>query len=225
MANNPKKIVDPTEAALSAIQEALKVRDDGDLPDHRTDRVLAAAHDDWHETPLSQVRMLSNRRDTGPQIGGQRAYPANDDQQSIGQILRALQNRPPRTSYVVATIFSGAWILGCLSLSWAYLGDVSAALGPNHSPLAILIGLGTAALLPIIFFFGVAHMAWRSQELRLIAQSMAQVAMRLAEPESVAGELIVRSDRRSGAKWPPWATASSGRWRGLANSKRWCAAK
>ena len=35
MANNPKKIVDPTEAALSAIQEALKVRDDDDLPDER----------------------------------------------------------------------------------------------------------------------------------------------------------------------------------------------
>ena len=37
MANNPKKIVDPTEAALSAIQEALKVRDDEDLPDDRTE--------------------------------------------------------------------------------------------------------------------------------------------------------------------------------------------
>ena len=34
MANNPKKIVDPTEAALSAIQEALKIRDD-DQPDSR----------------------------------------------------------------------------------------------------------------------------------------------------------------------------------------------
>ena len=33
MANNPKKIVDPTEAALSAIQEALKIHDDdGDRP-------------------------------------------------------------------------------------------------------------------------------------------------------------------------------------------------
>ena len=54
-----------------------------------------------------------------------------------------------------------------------------------------MIGLGAAALLPIIFFFGVAHMAWRAQELRLIAQSMAQVAMRLAEPESVARDSIV----------------------------------
>ena len=54
-----------------------------------------------------------------------------------------------------------------------------------------MIGLGAAALLPIIFFFGVAHMAWRAQELRLVAQSMAQVAMRLAEPEIVARDSIV----------------------------------
>jgi hypothetical protein len=191
MANNPKKIVDPTEAALSAIQEALKVRDDEDLPDGRTVRVSAPAHEEWDDSPAIGNQHAFEPEEVSPPIGGPRAYPANDDQQSIGQILRALQNRPPRTSYLVASIFSGAWILGCLSLSWAYLGDVSAALGPNHSPMAILIGLGTAALLPIIFFFGVAHMAWRSQELRLIAQSMAQVAMRLAEPESVARESIV----------------------------------
>ena len=28
MANNPKKMLDPTEAALSAIQEALNIRDE-----------------------------------------------------------------------------------------------------------------------------------------------------------------------------------------------------
>ena len=191
MANNPKKIVDPTEAALSAIQEALKVRDDDDLPDERAVGNSAPAHDDWNDSPALSSQHVFEPEEIAPPISGQRAYPANDDQQSIGQILRALQNRPPRTSYFVAAIFSGAWIVGCLALSWAYLGDVSAALGPNHSPMALMIGLGTAALLPIIFFFGVAHMAWRSQELRLIAQSMAQVAMRLAEPESVARESIV----------------------------------
>ena len=30
MANYPKKMTDPTEAALSAIQEALNIRDDDD---------------------------------------------------------------------------------------------------------------------------------------------------------------------------------------------------
>ena len=192
MANNPKKIVDPTEAALSAIQEALKVRDDEDLPDdERAVGNSAPAHDDWNDSPALSSQHVFEPEEIAPPISGQRAYPANDDQQSIGQILRALRNHPPRTSYFLAAIFSGAWIVGCLALSWAYLGDVSAALGPNHSPMALMIGLGTAALLPIIFFFGVAHMAWRSQELRLIAQSMAQVAMRLAEPESVARESIV----------------------------------
>ena len=39
-----------------------------------------------------------------------RARPANDDQQSIGQVLRALQRRPARTSYFVATVFSAAWL-------------------------------------------------------------------------------------------------------------------
>ena len=35
MANYPKKLMDPTEAALSAIQEALNVRDDEERqPDH-----------------------------------------------------------------------------------------------------------------------------------------------------------------------------------------------
>ncbi len=88
-------------------------------------------------------------------------------------------------------MFSVAWVIGCVALSWAYLADLDAALGPGHSPAAIMIGLGAAALLPIIFFFGVAHMAWRAQELRLVAQSMAKVAMRLAEPEGVARDSIV----------------------------------
>ena len=130
--------------------------------------------------------------DIGPRIAEPLPFhAANDDQQSIGRILRALQDRPARTSYLVAAMFSAAWVVGCLALSWAYLADFNAALGPGHSPAAAMIGLGAAALLPIIFFFGIAHMAWRSQELRLITQSMAQVAMRLAEPESVARDSIV----------------------------------
>ncbi len=195
MANNPKKIVDPTEAALSAIQEALKVRDE-DEPDHRVAGIpeppsSAIDEERWHDTQPPPPPPYFEPEEIGAPAANQRAFPANDDQQSIGQVLQALQKRPARTSYFVAAIFSAVWIVGCLALSVAYLGDVNAALGPNHSPLAILIGLGTAALLPIIFFFGVAHMAWRAQELRLVAQSMAQVAVRLAEPESVARESIV----------------------------------
>src|SRR5579883_1094636 len=191
MANNPKKIVDPTEAALSAIQEALKVKDHEEQPDGRPASATDSVAIDGPQGQASPAAYP----DSG-EIGARGSDPhafraANDDQQSIGQVLHALQHRPARTSYFVASIFSAAWIIGCLALSWAYLSDLDHALGPGHSRAALVIGLGAAALLPVIFFFGVAHMTWRAQELRLIAQSMARVAMRLAEPESVAQDSIV----------------------------------
>src|SRR5580658_9135276 len=200
MANYPKKLMDPTEAALSAIQEALNVRDDEERqapPPDESELPLAHSADAMAQTEPATPAFdeaidlddidTRDHRTTEPQP----FRAANDDQQSIGRILRALQRRPVRSSYFVATVFSAAWIVGCVSLSWAYLSELTAALGPNSSPAALMIGLGAAALLPIIFFFGVAHMAWRAQELRLIAQSMARVAMRLAEPESVARDSIV----------------------------------
>jgi hypothetical protein len=196
MANNPKKIVDPTEAALSAIQEALKVPDDDSQADSGPEGIpdpLGNPTDRWPDAPTAPAaHALLDSGEIGARGSDPQAFrAANDDQQSIGQVLHALQHRPARTSYFVASLFSAAWVVGCLALGWAYLSDLNAALGPGHSSAAIMIGLGAAALLPIIFFFGVAHMAWRAQELRLIAQSMAKVAMRLAEPESVARDSIV----------------------------------
>ena len=194
MANHPKKLADPTEAALSAIQEALNVHEDEQptssaaeqpnlfsVPADETQPAAALGDQEQVEKAAANAREL-------PDLA---ARAANDDQQSIGQILQALQRRPARSSYFVAALFSGAWIIGCLALSLAYMSDLHAALGAGRSPIALVIGLGAAALLPIIFFFGAAHMAWRAQELRLIAQSMAQVAMRLEEPEGVARDSIV----------------------------------
>ena len=197
MANYPKKMKDPTEAALSAIQEALNIQEDQDqgtsrpeaMADHPSDSAEGQAPSAT-ATPADLDLFDSDPVGTRD-LAGPTAAVANDDQQSIGQVLQALQRRPARSSYFVAAVFSCAWIVGCLSLSWVYLSDIHAALGPERSPIALMIGLGAAALLPIIFFFGVAHMAWRAQELRLIAQSMARVAMRLAEPESVARDSIV----------------------------------
>jgi hypothetical protein len=197
MANNPKKTIDPTEAALSAIQEALNIRDDEEPAAHPMDPVIEprGGHDDERRVAAPPQPSFHDRFESDPigtrDLGVQGRGAANDDRQSIGQILQALQRRPSRTSYFVAAIFSAAWAVGCLALSWAYLPDFYAAVGPGHSLAAIALGLGAAALLPIIFFFGVAHMAWRGQELRLIAQAMAGVAMRLAEPESVAQDSIV----------------------------------
>ena len=153
MANYPKKMKDPTEAALSAIQEALNIRDEEEdhapAPEPLAEEHETAAleherpplappvfHDDLRAEPIGS-------RDLRPEV----APPAaNDDRQSIGQILQTLQRRPAHTSYFVAAVFSAAWIVGCLALSWAFLSDLTAAMGPGHSMAAVLDGLGAGPI-------------------------------------------------------------------------------
>src|SRR5262249_36870223 len=48
-----------------------------------------------------------------------------------------------------------------------------------------------AVLLPPAFFLVLGAMVWRIQEMRHVARAMTQVALRLAEPETVASEAVV----------------------------------
>jgi Apolipoprotein A1/A4/E domain len=204
MANHPKKTIDPTEAALSAIQEALNIHDEDDGGAAPSERMTDYLPHPEPRRPVSEPRRPASaaprpafrqRYDSDPIGSSDLDEPtlpaANDDQQSMGRILYALRRHPARASYGVAGAASAAWVIGCLALSWVYLSEVNAALGPGHSSAFLIIGLCALVLLPVIFFFGAAHLAWRSQELRLIAQSMANVAMRLAEPETVARDSVV----------------------------------
>src|SRR3981081_2451172 len=199
MANNPKKITDPTEAALSAIQEALTARDAPVEPETGNPLpppVTSAEEEPAAEQPWRTVRSAGSVR--GDPVGpggfnlafregpGALRRPANDDRESIGQILRTLQRRPARTSYVFASVFAGLWIFAGLVLGWLYLPELQASFGPSGLTAPVLAVLAAAFFVPIVFFYVLAHMAWRSQELRLITQSMAEVAMRLAAPATVA---------------------------------------
>src|SRR6266487_6212203 len=187
MANTPKKIKDPTEAALSAIQDALSARDAATAPPSPPVTPSEEAPSEWRTagsvTPGEEIRR--------PEEHSLPRRAANDDRESIGQILRTLQRRPAHTSYVTATVFAVVWVLAGLVLGWMYLPELQSALGPTGLAAPVLAMLGVVFFVPIIFFYVLAHMAWRSQELRLITQSMAEVAMRLAEPETVARESIV----------------------------------
>src|SRR5262249_12317359 len=112
MANTPKKIKDPTEAALSAIQDALSARDAAEAeaaspaparavpleespsgPPWRA--VPSAAREEELRPPEEELR--------APEEQSLLRRAANDDRESIGQILRTLQRRPAHTSYVTAT--------------------------------------------------------------------------------------------------------------------------
>src|ERR1700744_4508742 len=101
MANNPKKVKDPTEDALSAIQEALNISDVSsndsahDRNDDRSD-VMAAnssppvfddgAFDDRPSPDRPIFDEIVEPRPTTPRRA------ANDDRETIGQILQAIQN-------------------------------------------------------------------------------------------------------------------------------------
>ena len=137
MANYPKKTIDPTEAALSAIQEALNIRDEDE--DHTPAAEAAAevpadALIDYGPAPAPVEPPVFRDDLRAEPIGSRDLRPeaappaANDDRRSIGQILQTLQRRPAHTSYFVAAVFSAAWIVGCLALSWAFLSDLTAAM-------------------------------------------------------------------------------------------------
>src|SRR6516164_6448149 len=107
MANTPKKIKDPTEAALSAIQEALTARDAAVESEAASPPAAEpVAEPPWRtmrpETPVEGPR-LPEEELRPPEEPSLLRRAANDDRESIGQILRSLQRRPAHTSYVTAT--------------------------------------------------------------------------------------------------------------------------
>src|SRR5215831_7745420 len=123
MANTPKKIKDPTEAALSAIQDALSARDAVEASSPPAAEIAPVPPAEEHSseptwravpaaTPEEEVRQ--------PEEQSLLRRAANDDRESIGQILRTLQRRPAHTSYVTATVFAGLWVLAGLVLGWMY---------------------------------------------------------------------------------------------------------
>jgi len=196
MANNPKKSKDPTEVALSAIQDALDVRGSERSPEPRNG---GPAPRERETTPradedLFEPGVAAEDRDERPARNGTTiasGLAANDDRASIGQILQTLQRPPARTPYVVAGVFSAAWIICALGLAYGYEAAFSALLAQGGAAAPLIVGLIVGFFAPVVFFFVLAHMLARSHELRIISQSMAQVAVRLAEPESLARDSIV----------------------------------
>ena len=199
MANNPKKVKDPTEVALSAIQEALNI---SDTPPAGRDE--ASVHADAVPSvppPFSEgafdVRPGSERQDRPafePAAEEQRftRRPANDDRETIGQILQAIQKgRPARNVYTLATLFAAVWVIGAGLLTISFLPSLQAFIGQGGGGTLALAGLVTVFFAPVLLFYFLASLSWRGQELRMIAQSMAQVAIRFSEPESAASDSMV----------------------------------
>src|ERR1700712_258120 len=187
MANNPKKVKDPTEVALSAIQEALNISDVSATARNSARSDMPPKHS---APPPPGGRGGGGAPEAGPPRPPPR--PANDDRETIGQILQAIQKgRPARNVYTLATLFAGVWLLGAGLLTVSFLPSLQAVVGQGNGGTLVLAGLAALFFAPILLFYFLASLSWRGQELRMIAQSMAQVAIRFSEPEGTSSDAMV----------------------------------
>ena len=135
MANNPKKVKDPTEVALSAIQEALNISDtstDANRSPSRSEPAppIPPAAQSFNELSFDAPTRGELQAFEPIEEPRQTRRPANDDRETIGQILQAIQKgRPARNVYTLATLFGGVWIIGCGLLTISFLPSLQAAIG------------------------------------------------------------------------------------------------
>src|SRR5262249_45134303 len=158
MANTPKKVKDPTEVALSAIQEALNISDTAADTSRasavRTENgppMLPPAPPAFDE-PTFEARPAATERPVFDPIEEPRTprRAANDDRETIGQLLQALQKgRPARSVYTFATVFAGIWLAACAALTVGFLPSIHAAMGQSGGVL-VIAGLVAMFFAPIM---------------------------------------------------------------------------
>ena len=147
--------------------------------------------------PAAAARPAEQLRPAEPEAAGARPAPftpANDDRQKdYRSLLQAMNRRVPTTVYWAVALLSVLWTGSGLLLANMLYGpqiwQIRSAAALAASPQAIALAVGV--IVPVILFWGFAVMVRRAQEMRLTARSMAEVAMRLAEPESLAQDRVM----------------------------------
>ncbi|MDX2289660.1 MAG: hypothetical protein NW217_12665 [Hyphomicrobiaceae bacterium] len=134
-------------------------------------------------------RRAARRRPAGPV---RERLAANDDAPSIGGLIYSLQQKPSTKPFKYAAIASVVWAM--VGLGFLYL-TLSADLAEGLTAQAVLTKpttflMLTAVAVPISVIWFLALLAWRSEELRLRSSTMAEVAVRLAEPDRMAEQSV-----------------------------------
>src|SRR5690606_8625566 len=129
---------------------------------------------------------------------------ANDDRQKDYRSLQQqLRRSSPGTIYWLVTLLSLAWVAGGMVMGHMLFAPEIWEVRSIQQLMATpqILGLIVAIIVPIILFWGFAVMIRRAQEMRLAAQSMTEVAFRLAEPEHLATDRVMmdgQAGRREG---------------------------
>ena len=183
--SNSGKIQDAASAALTAVEEALEVKTEG-LVEHDLNAQALQSDNSLDENSATYT---TNGRSPLPPLNPPELTPANDDRRSVGALRQAL-NIAPNHSIMALTVASMAfWAICWTFYIYFNKAEIIEPGAPLLSPKPIL-ALG-ALIGPIAFLFITGLMARRAHEMRLIANSMTEVAIRLIEPETIATEQVV----------------------------------
>ncbi len=196
MANNPQKAGDATDEVIAAIQEVIGQNESDQQPQPEQPASATPSTTPPPEgtsAPAPNADLFQEGQRSGgwaPEETGPRRA-ANDDRTNIGEILQTLNSRRTRLPYIVATIASAVWVIGGDAIAYLYQDQLRAFLSTPGLAIGVIAGLVAALVVPVCFFYVLAHMFRRTQDLRQISQSMAAVAIRLAQPENTARDQIV----------------------------------
>ncbi len=167
MANYPKKMQDPAESALSAIQEALGTAGQGSgQPSCPCRAGRASGRPSPHALNADKDLFEGVGPSSTAEDQPQARRAANDDRQSIGMILQTLQRQS--AAHVVSCRLDFRFRLGAGRPDrspFLYLPDLRTVLSQGATGIPAMIGLAAFVLAPVMFFYLLAHMVWRSQEL------------------------------------------------------------
>ncbi len=135
-------------------------------------------------------------RELGPEPAPKSPYlaPANDPSgRTSSSLLRSLDTRAGRSVIRSAMLFASVWIvisiaLGYLALSTPKAGAENVASTITSPGFLTLAGI---VIIPVLLIIGFGLILGRAQEMRSAARSMAEVALRLSEPETMASQRIM----------------------------------
>ncbi len=104
---------------------------------------------------------------------------ANDDRESVGTILRALQRRPSKTPFIVAWLFTACWAVFFAGMVFGTYSDRNRRDDEPRQLAAHRCRTDRRLLCADCIVLFLAAMLARAQELRLVSQTMAEIALRL----------------------------------------------
>ncbi len=111
---------------------------------------------------------------------------------SIGGLIHSMQAKPSNAPYYTAAITSVIWLFIGGLLGWLLVGQSLNDLTGQKSIFdsSSIYIMAAAVLVPIALFWFIAQLVTRSQEMKLMASAMTEVAIRLAEPDKMAEQKV-----------------------------------